>query len=101
MEQSDPAFIENNICSIHDGIIRELIRIREELLASDQAKHVLALEALIDKTRQAKDKGIKIESRLKKYLYTIRALGFARDKENDAIEIIDNKINLTRMDAGC
>ncbi len=101
MESSDSAFIENNICSIHDGIIRELIRIREELLAGNENEHVPALEALIDKTRQAKDKGIKIEGRLKKYLYTIRALGFARDRENDAIEIIDNKINLTRVDAGC
>ena len=98
MKTTDQIFIENNICSINDAIINELIRIREEMIAEYDLKHVPAIEFLIICVRFAKEKGVKIETRLKKYLFTIRALGFTRDKEMEEIEINDNILSLIPKD---
>jgi len=79
MENTDPVFIENNICSIHDECIREAIRIREDLIAKEQNDHVPALDNIIRRLRNAKDRGIKMERRLRIYRFGIMSLGFSRD----------------------
>lgn len=101
METTDKIFIDNNICSIHDRIINALIDIRERIIDSKNNDGLMNLDATLDEieslvlqTREAKDKGIKIESRLKKYLYTIRALGFTREPEAEELTVIDNKLRL-------
>lgn len=101
METTDKIFIDNNICSVHDRIINALIDIRERINAAaarDEQVNpdglIAEVEELVLLTRHAKEKGVKIEARLKKYLYTIRALGFARDKETEELIVIDNQLRL-------
>jgi hypothetical protein len=92
LKTTDRVFIENNICSIHDGIINKLIATEDHLIHNGAMKLVPAFEDLIAETRKAKEKGIKIETRLKKYFYAIRSLGFTRDKDWEDIEIINNEL---------
>jgi hypothetical protein len=92
METTDKIFIENNICSINDYIINTLIRTREDLIAKGALKLVPVLEDLIIHTRLAKEKGLKIEGRLKEYFYTIRSLGFSRDRGWQDIEVVGNQV---------
>lgn len=101
MRTTDKIFIDNNICSIHDRIINLLIAVRERIIASKANDNkinpdeiIAEFKTLLQLTREAKDKGIKIESRLKKYLYTIRALGFTREPEVEELTVIDNKLRL-------
>ena len=92
METTDKIFIENNICSIHDAVINKLINLREDLISKNAMKLVPALEDLIQDVRLAKEKGIRIEHRLKTYLYTIRAMGFSRERGGEEITIINNRV---------
>lgn len=96
MKTTDREFIENNICSIHDGIIRKLIATEDQLIVNGAMKLVPVFEELIDETRKAKEKGIIIETRLKKYFYAIRSLGFTRDKDWEEFEIVKNELVIKR-----
>lgn|SRR5574343_505430 len=94
METTDKIFIENNICAIHDDIIRRLIKTEDRLIASGASHIIPDIEEIIDQVRLAKQKGIKIESRLKLYFYTIRSLGFARDRGWEDIEMDGNRLTI-------
>jgi hypothetical protein len=94
MEITDPIFIENNICAIHDRVINALNHLSDKFREEGNREDAQCLEEITSDVLLAKQRGIKIECRLKQYLYTIRALGFSRDKDMEQIEIIENQLRL-------
>lgn len=97
MEATDKVFIDNNLCEINDRIIRKLITLSEVLEKEVNGEYTQTINEITKDVFFAKKKGIKIENRLKHYLYTIRALGFKRDRELEGeqeIVIINNRITI-------
>lgn len=87
-------FMENNLCGIHNTIHR-LLQETKDLIrvgSSDEAMAVLAkVQSLVD---VAITKGIKMEDRLKVYRFTIRALGFVREKEHERLSFKEGELIL-------
>lgn len=94
MNTTDEEFIKNNICSIHDGIINSLNDLSSMLWANGNRDMPAFIDDIVSEVLLAKEKGIRIENRLKVYRFTIRRLGFVRAKEKERLTIVDNKLHL-------
>jgi hypothetical protein len=92
MEATDKIFIENNLCSIHDGIINKLIATEVLVIGRGNPDLAPVFEEMISSARKAKIKGTIMERRLLKYSSTIRSLGFVRAKDCEIIDIINNNL---------
>lgn len=90
MKRHTKEFLNNNVCAIHHHIQEEILKVKEMLLEEGHNQEARErLEEVMQLISLAITKTTKIEDRLKLYLFTIRSLGFKREKKNECLSFIN------------